>query len=106
MWHLHESVLNSIPNEEDRATLNGSLTDPFAPLLPPSERRCIKLAGFLEKAKTILDSGSSEWTLSEDPPIDDSERPHRLNALLAFYNHMLWIAEVFRDDPSISLSIR
>lgn len=104
--HVGEGVLNGVADDDLRARITECLTKDFAPQLPPSQRACRKLKGFFEAARLAIDSGAAEWSDSEDPAFDDEPDPYRVNMLLAFYNQMLWLHEMFKDEPGISISVR
>ena len=104
--HVGEGVLNGVADDDLRATITACLTEDFAPALPPSERTCRKLERFFEVAQKAIESGKAEWSYSEDPAFDDEPDPYRVNMLLAFYNQMLWLHEMFKDEPGVSISVR
>jgi len=105
-WHVGEGVLNGVADDELRAKITACLTEDFAPALPPADRGCQKLGKFFEAAQKAIDSGMAEWSNSEDPAFDDEPDPYRVNMLLAFYNQMLWLHEMFKDEPGVSISVR
>lgn len=105
-WHVGEGVLNGVADDKLRAKITACLTEDFAPALPPADRACHKLRKFLEAAQQAIDSGKAEWSNSEDPAFDDEPDPYRVNMLLAFYNQMLWLHEMFKDEPGVSISVR
>lgn len=105
-WHVGEGVLNGVADNELRAKIAASLTDDFAPALAPSDRACHKLTKFFELSQQAIKSGKAEWSNSEDPAFDDEPDPYRVNMLLAFYNQMLWLHEMFKDEPGVSISVR
>ena len=104
--HVGEGVLNGVADDDLRATITACLTEDFAPALPPSERACRKLERFFAAAQQAIESGKAEWSYSEDPAFDDEPDPYRVNMLLAFYNQMLWLHEMFKDEPGVSISVR
>jgi hypothetical protein len=104
--HVGEGVLNGVADDDLRARIAECLTSDFAPQLPPGERACRKLERFFEAAKQAIESGAAEWSHSEDPAFDDEPDPYRVNMLLAFYNQMLWLHEMFKDEPNVSISVR
>jgi hypothetical protein len=105
-WHVGEGVLNGVADDELRAKIAACLTEDFAPALPPANRACRKLGKFFEVAQRAIESGKAEWSNSEDPAFDDEPDPYRVNMLLAFYNQMLWLHEMFKDEPGVSISVR
>jgi hypothetical protein len=105
-WHVGEGMLNGVADDELRAKIAACLTDDFAPALPPSDRAVHRLGKFLEVAQRAIESGKAEWSDSEDPAFDDEADPYRVNMLLAFYNQMLWLHEMFKDEPGVSISVR
>jgi hypothetical protein len=105
-WHVGEGVLNGVADDELRAKITACLTEDFAPALPPSDRACHRLGKFFEVAQQAIESGKAEWSNSEDPAFDDEPDPYRVNMLLAFYNQMLWLHEMFKDEPGVSISVR
>lgn len=104
--HVGEGVINGVADDDLRATITACLTEDFAPALPPSERACRKLERFFAAARQAIESGKAEWSNSEDPAFDDELDPYRVNMLLAFYNQMLWLHEMFKDEPGVSISVR
>jgi hypothetical protein len=104
--HVGEGVLNGVADDDLRATIKACLTEDFAPALPPSMRACRKLERFFQAAKKAIESGKAEWSDSEDLAFDDEPDPYRVNMLLAFYNQMLWLYEMFKDEPGVSISVR
>jgi hypothetical protein len=105
-WHVGESILNGVADDELREKITACLTEDFAPALPPSDRPCSKLLKFFEAAEEVIESGKAEWSNSEDRAFDDEPDPYRVNMLLAFYNQMRWLHEMFKDEPGVSISVR
>jgi hypothetical protein len=105
-WYVGEGVLNGVVDDELRAKITACLTEDFAPALSPSDRPCSKLSRFFEAAEEAIESGKAEWSNSEDRAFDDEPDPYRVNMLLAFYNQMLWLHEMFKDEPGVSVSVR
>lgn len=105
-WHVGESVLNGIADDNLRAQIAASLSEDFAPALPPAQRACSKLEKFFDAARQAIESGKAEWSNSEDSAFDDEPDPYRVNMLLAFYNQMFWLHEMFKDEPGVSISVR
>lgn len=105
-WHVGEGVLNGVVDDVLRAKITACLTEDFAPALPPADRACRRLEKFFEAAREAIESGKAEWSNSEDPAFDDEPDPYRVNMLLAFYNQMLWLHEMFKDEPGVSISVR
>lgn len=104
--HVGEGVLNGIADDGLRERITECLTRDFAPQLPPTDRSCRKLEAFFKAANQAIQSGAAEWSDSEDPAFDDEPDPYRVNMLLAFYNQMLWLHEMFKDEPGVSISVR
>lgn len=105
-WEVGDALLNGVTDDDLRARIRGSLFDVFAVSISPSERACVKLSNFFEAAKAALASGKAEWSDSEDLAFEDEPDPYRVNMLLAFYNQMRWLHEMFKDEPSVSISVR
>lgn len=105
-WHVGEGVINGIVDDDLRATITAYLTEEFAPALAPSDRQCSKLIKFFDAAMEAVDSGKAEWSDSEDRAFEEDPEPYRINMLLAFYNQMLWLYEMFKDEPGVSVSVR
>lgn len=104
--HVGEGVINGVADDDLRAKITACLTEDFAPALPPADRACQKLGKFFEAAQQAIEAGKAEWSNSEDPAFNDEPDPYRVNMLLAFYNQMLWLHEVFKDEPGVSISVR
>jgi hypothetical protein len=105
-WEVGEAFLNGVTDDDLRARILGSLSNVFAVSISPSERPCAKLSSFFEAAEAALASGSAEWSGSEDLAFEDEPDPYRVNMLLAFYNKMRWLHEMFKDEPGVSISVR
>ncbi len=105
-WQVGDGVINGIVDDELRAEISASLTEDFSPALAPSARPCSKLVKFFEVAEKAIESGKAEWSNSEDGAFDDAPEPYRVNVLLAFYNQMRWLHEMFKDEPGVSVSVR
>jgi len=105
-WHVGEGVINGIVDDQLRAKITACLTEEFAPALAPSDRPCSKLTKFFNVAMEAIESGKAEWSDSEDGSFQDDPEPYRVNMLLAFYNQMLWLHEMFKDEPGVSVSVR
>jgi hypothetical protein len=105
-WHTREDPFGGVSDETARMRLRELLMDRFEASQPPSRRRVEALAGFLTEAKQIIESGQAEWTISQDPPVDDDEVPYRLNPLLALKLHLEWLMKTFGGQPGVSISIR
>ncbi len=105
-WEVGDALLNGVADDDLRARLRGSLFDVFGVSISPSERSCTKLSSFFEAAEAALASNSAEWSDSEDLAFEDEPDPYRVNMLLAFYNQMRWLHEMFKDEPGVSISVR
>lgn len=105
-WEVGEALLNGVTDADRRANLSGSLFDVFAASIAPSDRPCARLSRFFEAAEAALRSESAEWSDSEGMVSEDEPDPYRVNMLLAFYNQMRWLHEMFKDEPGVSLSVR
>ncbi len=105
-WEVGDALLNGVTDDDLRTRIRGSLFDVFAVSISPSERPCVKLSSFFEAAEAALASGSAEWSDSEDLAFEDEPDPYRVNMLLAFYNQMRWLHEMFKDEPGVSISVR
>lgn len=105
-WQMREDHLAGITGESLRLRLRDLLVERFDPSRPPSERRFGELREFLDEAAAVLEAGATEWTGSQDAPVDDEDAPYRLNPLLALRAHLEWLYAVFADQPGVSVSIR
>ena len=105
-WQVGEGVMSSVADNDVRAKLEEALRGTFSPALPPTSRSCKELGGFLREARQAIYEGKTEWSDSEDQSFADEDEPFRVNTLLAFYNQLVWLNEMFRDEPSVSISIR
>ena len=72
----------------------------------PSDRPVHQAFQTFEAAEDALNSGKAEWSDSEDLAFEDEPDPYRVNMLLAFYNQMRWLHEMFKDEPGVSISVR
>ena len=73
---------------------------------PPSERRFAKLQAFLDEADRVIAADQAEWTVSQDPPMEDEETPFRVNPLLALKLHLEWLKRIFVEHPGVSVLVR
>lgn len=105
-WQMREDHLAGITDEASRLKLRDLLVERFDPTRPPNERRFEALREFLDEASTVVEAGGTEWTGSQDAPVDDEDAPYRLNPLLALCAHLEWLYAVFAGQPGVSVSIR
>ena len=105
-WRMLEDAFGGIIDPTDRAHLTALLSDTLAPDRHPRDRSVAALREFIAAANRVLDSGSVAWSSSQNQLSDDDEEALRLNALLAFVNHLSWLLAVFDDQPNVSVSIR
>ncbi|MBK0020823.1 hypothetical protein IAE29_03780 [Ochrobactrum sp. S46] len=104
-WQVREDPLAGVADDELREQLRASLFDAFNPSLPPVERRFSKLEIFFRNAEKAVESGSAEWTISQDSPSDD-EGVSLINPLLALKLQLDWLHQSFSKHPGVSVSIR
>jgi hypothetical protein len=106
-WQAREDVWGGLTDETTRQMLSQRFREDFDPFLPPDKRDFSKLAAFLAELQTAAQSPQSSWATSAQQIGDDDADPSmRLNPLLAFYNQLLWIYEVFRELPGASITVR
>jgi hypothetical protein len=105
-WQVHEDVWGGIVDQSVRQALSERLVADFDPFLAPEERNFRKLKTFLVELQTAATSENSSWSISAEQTDEDDDVPARLNALLALYNHLLWMHEVFKDLPGASVTVR
>jgi hypothetical protein len=104
-WSIKDDPFANVGDEGVRLRLRAKLVDAFEPSSHPSERRCNVLREFLADVQSVLAVEKMEWTQSEDESLDEDEQEY-LNPLLALYNHLSWLLEMFSEHPGISISIR
>lgn len=102
-WRMSEDPLGGVVEADDRDELTSLLRDALGMQVQPNERSISNLRAFLARAGKVLDGGV-EWSGSQSAASEDEE--HRLNALLALSNHLEWLAAVFDEQPSISVTVR
>jgi hypothetical protein len=105
-WQVREDFLAGISDEAARLSLRERLVERFDASRPPSDRRFDALRDFLDEAEKLIAAGASEWTGSQDAPVEDEDTPYRLNPLLALKLHLEWLYCVFSEQPGISVSVR
>ena len=106
-WRMLEDAFGGILDPIARARLTALLSEPLAPDRPPRDRSVAPLREFIDAANRLLESGGVDWSDSQNQlSEDDEEEALRLNALLAFVNHLSWLIAVFDDQPNVSVSIR
>lgn len=99
-----EDVWGGLIDSGLRENLSAQFIGDFEPVRPPSERGMDRLATFLDDLKAALPQGL--WSDSGQQIDEESEEAVRLNPLLAFYCHLSWIYETFKDAPGASVSVR
>jgi hypothetical protein len=105
-WQMREDPFSGISDVGTRLRLRELLLERFDAARPPRDRRITAMREFLEEAAKVLDSNEAEWTISQDPPMEDEESPYRLNPLLALTLHLEWLLNAFAEQPGVSVSIR
>lgn len=99
-----EDVWGGLVDSDAREALSVRFISDFEPVRPPSERGLDRLAAFLVDLREALPKG--EWASSGQQLDEDSEQAVRLNPLLAFYSHLAWMYDTFKDTPGASVSVR
>lgn len=105
-WRMLEDAFGGILDGAARARMTELLSDTLAPDRHPRERSVASLQPVLEDASRLIESDGVAWSDSQNQLSDDEKRALRLNALLAFVNHISWLIAVFQDQPNVSVSIR
>ena len=105
-WRMLEDAFGGILDPDARARLTALLSDTLAPARHPRDRSVASLREFIGAANRLLESDNVDWSDSQNQLSDDDEKALRLNALLAFVNHLSWLIAVFDDQPNVSVSIR
>ena len=103
-WRLIEDPFGGVVDAGRREALRSRLQDAFDMGVPREGRSIASLLAFVNEARIMLDAGDAEWSGSESAGQDDEER--RLNPLLAFANHLSWLAAVFDEQPNVSVTVR
>jgi hypothetical protein len=105
-WKMTEDPFGGIPDEATRASLHELLIIQFSSSKAPDERRVSLLTPFIEKARQVIAADDSEWTVSQDAPIEDEDSPYMMNPLLALTLHLDWVRSSFSGQPGVSVSVR
>jgi hypothetical protein len=105
-WQTREDAFAGVIDEETRIRLHEKLLERFDPSRPPADRRVNALRDFIDEANNVIEAGRSEWTISQDPPVDDEDAPFTQNSLLALKLHLEWLMDVFYERPGVSVSVR
>ena len=99
-WQMREDPFGGVAAiRAARIRLHELLVDRFEASQPPSKRRIEALGEFLEEAHRVIHAGQAEWTVSQEPPVDDDDVPYRLNPLLALSLHVEWLVSAFGRQP-------
>jgi hypothetical protein len=105
-WQTREDAFAGVIDEEIRVRLREKLIERFEPSRPPTDRKVDMLRDFIDDANGVIEAERSEWTGSQDPPVDDEDAPYALNSPLALKLHLEWLMEVFSEQPGVSVSVR
>jgi hypothetical protein len=105
-WQMMEDPFSGISDDSSRLRLHDLLLGRFDSSKPPIDRRVQYLDEFVEEARGVIEAGGSEWTISQDAPVDDEDAPYMMNPLLALALHLDWLRSSFIGQPGISISIR
>lgn len=100
----NEDVWGGLVDSELREKLSRQFISEFEPVHPPAARGFDRLSKFLDELRAAIPN--SEWASSGQQTDEESEQAARLNPLLAFYCHLAWIYETFKDTPGASISVR
>ena len=104
VWHAREDLVGGIVEPSARQELNDRLMNNFQPVLPPQERNIAKLRTFLASIVAVLDG--VDWSDSAQQMESDNTNAVHINSLLAFYQQLTWICDVFDELPGASVSIQ
>jgi hypothetical protein len=105
-FQVREDPFGGVSDEALRSRLRELLVDRFEASEPPSKRRFEVLHEFLDEAQRVIETNQAEWTVSQNPPVDDEEVPYRLSPLLALKLHLEWLTSIFGSQPGVSVSVR
>lgn len=99
-----EDIWGGLVDSEVRERLSVRFISEFEPVKPPSERGLERLHAFLNDLKDAIPKG--EWASSGQQLDEEGDQAIRFNPLLAFYTHMAWVHDIFKDAPGASVSVR
>ena len=104
-WRMVEDAFGGVTDVDARADLEAKLLQAFSIDAPPEQRGVLALRTFIDRASTVLEAGSVEWSGSQSAS-DELGGEVRLNPLLALVAHLSWVADVFDEQPSVSVTVR
>ncbi|MDP8994749.1 MAG: hypothetical protein M3N07_07200 [Pseudomonadota bacterium] len=102
-WRMVEDAFGGVTDVDARADLEAKLLQAFSIDAPPELRGVLALRAFIDRAREVLEAGDVEWSGSQSAS-DELGGEVRLNPLLALVTHLSWIADVFEEQPGVSLS--
>ena len=103
---IEEDVWAGVTDDEKRTSLSSRFIDAFQPMLPPADRSMAAFEAFVAELRDVALSPASEWSPSAAALVDAGTPPVMVNNLLALYQQLAWLLDVFRDLPGASVSIR
>lgn len=104
-WRMFEDAFGGIVDPAERDNLEGLLLGALKIDAPPTQRDIRALWAFIEKAAAVISAGKTEWTDSESAA-DDAGESFRLNPLIALVSHLRWLANIFDEQPNVSVTVR
>lgn len=107
-WQVREDVWGGFTDTEVAQSLSTRFASAFDPFLPPNQRDFGTFKAVLSELSAAATSPNSYWASSaqQKDTDEDSDASTRVNPLLAFYNQLHWIYEVFKDVPGASITVR
>ena len=107
-WQTSEHPFDGVADDAVRVNLRNYLMERLNDSLPPSERGIGVLDKFIEEAEKAIESGTTEWIVSQGRPgsEDAAGTADRINSLLALTLYLKWLSRCFADRPGISVSVR
>lgn len=103
---IEEDVWAGLTDDAKRTSLSNKFIDAFQPMLAPSERDMLAFGAFVAELRDVALSPASEWSPSASAVVDVGTPPIMVNGLLALYQQLSWLLDVFRHLPGASVSVR
>lgn len=108
VWEPHEDVWGSIADSTTRIELRDLLLQRFDPFRPPGERSFLELLAAIDKIRTVIDAGKTQWADCEQSvgSVHEQDIQFRANTLQALHDHLAWLHAIFHSVPGASVTIR
>jgi hypothetical protein len=104
-WRTREDVWAWIREDALRQRLQEQLVRGFDPFKPPVDRSISKLGEVVAELKAIINENNTRWSVSTQAH-PDYEETANVNSVIALYNQLRWIYNIFQDVPGACLSVR